>query len=100
MMEVAAVVCVALLVGTVFVRGYTMKVMAQLRRDCGMHIHEEKRLRGECDQAEILQESAEARKSQAALDVENYRRELDDLLPSIARIEAELNKARADDEDA
>ena len=100
MMEVAAVVCVGLLVGTVFVRGYTMKVMTQLRRDCGMLIHEEKRLRGDCDQAEILQESAEARRNQAALDVDSYRRELGELIPSITKIEAELHKARADHDDA
>ena len=59
-----------------------------------MLIHEEKHLRGDCDQAE----SAEARLSQAQMDVEKFRRELDDLVPAIARIEAELDKSRTDDE--
>ena len=99
-MEIAAFICVALLVGTVFVRGYTMKVMTQLRRDCGMLIHEEKRLRADCDQAEILQESADARRSQAQGDVEKFRRELEDMIPDIARIQAELDKSRADEDDA
>ncbi len=98
MVEIGGAACVALLVATVFVRGYTTKMLTQLRRDCGMLIFEEKRLRGECDQAEILQESAEARRSQAQMDVEKYRRELDDLGPSIASIEAELDKARPDEE--
>ncbi|MBT4611733.1 MAG: hypothetical protein HOC05_16955 [Gemmatimonadetes bacterium] len=98
MMEVGAAACVALLVAMVFVRGYTTKMLTQLRRDCGMLIHEEKRLRADCDQTEILQESADARRSQAQMDVENYRRELEDLIPAIAKIEAELDKARADEE--
>ena len=65
-----------------------------------MLIHEEKRLRADCDQAEILQESADARRGQAQMDVEKFRRELDDLAPAIAKIEAELDRTRPDAEDA
>ena len=99
MTEVGVVICVGLLVGTVFVRGYTTKILGQQRHACGMQIQEEQRLRQECDQVEILLESAEAQRDQAQLDSEKYRQELQDLLSAIARIESELSTAH-DDEDA
>ncbi|MFC1526381.1 hypothetical protein ACFL6X_06180 [Candidatus Latescibacterota bacterium] len=98
MMGVAAVVCVALLVATVFVRGYTMKVLNQVRAECGGLISDERRLRQECEQVEILEESASARRDQTQSDIDKYSRELDDLIPAIAQLEAELNKANDDDE--
>ena len=73
-------------------------MLTQLCRGCDVLKPEEKRSRADCDQAEILQESADVRRSQAPLDVDNYRRELEDLAPAIAKIESELVKARADDE--
>lgn len=96
MLGLAIVVCVALLVATVFVRGYTQKVLSQVRIECGSLINEEKRLQRDCAQIEILEESAEARRNQTEADIDKFRRELDDLIPTIARIEAELNKARGD----
>ena len=62
MITLGAIICVALLVGTAFVRGHTTKMTTQLRLACGMMINEEKRLRGECDQIEILMESANSRR--------------------------------------
>ena len=98
MVGIAVVICVALLVGAVFVRGYTAKVLTQVRHECGMLTHEEKRLRRECEQVEILEESADARRSQTQADIDKHRRELDDLIPAISLLEAEFNKAHEDDE--
>jgi len=98
MLGVAIVVCVALLVATVFVRGYTQKVLTQVRLECGSLVNDEKRLERECSQVEILEESAEARRNQVQGDIDRFRQELGELQPTIAQIEAQLNKAREDDE--
>ena len=97
MLGVAIVICVALLVATVFVRGYTMKTLNRVRFECGSLINEEKRLRRDLEKIEILEESAEARRNQTQGDIDKFQREVAELKPSIAHLEAELNKAREDD---
>ncbi len=97
MLGVAIVICVALLVATVFVRGYTMKTLNRVRFECGSLINEEKRLRRDLEKVEILEESAEARRNQTQGDIEKFEREISELTPSIAHLEAELSRDPEDD---
>ena len=97
MLGAAIVICVALLVATALLRGYTARELNRARFECGSLINEEKRLRRELEHIEILAESAEARRFQTQGEIDKFRQEIDELLPAISHLEAQLNKAPEDD---
>ena len=97
MTGVAVAAAVAMLVLFVLVRGRSLKIIGDLRREYSGLVSEEKRLRGECEQASILEESADAMHNQAEADVAKYQIELRDLTEQTEELEAALNKNRADE---
>lgn len=99
MAESAVVLAVGLMILYVAIRGYTVRGLSQLRTEYQRLVAEERRLRQERQQTEILLESAVARRDQARSDGEKYALELRDLTAQIEETEAQLHKTHPDDED-
>ena len=97
MTESAAVIAVGLMVLYVAIRGYTVRALTQLRTEYQRLVSEERRLRQERQQTEILLESAVARRDQARSDGEKFALELRDLEAQIEETEEQLFRARPED---
>lgn len=99
MNEAALLVAVGMLVAFAAVKGYTTKVLGQLTFEYRNRLGEERRLKDERAQTEVLYESAVARRDQTRGDEQKFSLELQDLLTSISEIEAELNRSKPEHED-
>ena len=92
MTEISIFALVGMMVVFVLVRGYTTKTLGQLGHECSSLTTEERRLRGERDQEEIILESAEAKQRQAAWEVQKFNTELEDLAKQQKEIQAALGR--------
>jgi len=82
--------CAGLLVLFALVRGYTAKVLSQLRRDYAGLVAQVRQLESDHDQAQILHESAEAQRNQLDGACKDFRNELESLAQEIAKTEEDL----------
>ena len=99
MTEGAVVIAVGLMILYVAIRGYTVRGLSLLRTEYQRLVAEERRLRQERQQTEILLESAVARRDQSRSDGEKFALELRDLTAQIEETEALLHRARPDEDD-
>ena len=90
MMELSVAVAAGMMVAAVLAKGYTAKQLTQLRQEAGHLVHEESRTRKDLEQAQVLEESAEALHNQASYDCEKFEKELSELESDIAKVEKEL----------
>lgn len=97
MTESAVVIAVGLMVLFVATRGYAARGLSQLRTEYQRLVADERRLRQERQQTEILLESAVARRDQSRSDGQKFALELRDLTAQIEEIDAQLHKARPED---
>ena len=98
MMEIGIAAAVGSLVLFALLRGYTTKALGQMRHECGSLIAEERRLRGEREQEEILVESAEAKRNQTQFEVQKFTEELEGLAEEAKSIKEQLPQPRAGEE--
>ena len=99
MTSFSILLAVGMLVVFVVLKGYTTRGMDLLRHECARLIAEEKRLRHERAQEQILVESFEAKRSQAQFKVRKFAEELGELNGQVKKIENELGVVSLDDEE-
>jgi len=95
--ELGIFVAVGALVLFALVRGYTTKALSQKRMECGSRIAEERGLRQEREQGDILVESADARRYQTQYEVQKFTEELEGLAAEAQEIEEQLPSMRDDE---
>ncbi len=98
MVEISISAAVGTLVAFVFLKGYINKTLGQLRHECSSLMTEERELKREREQEEILVESAEARRYQTQYEVEKHTAELEDLADQAKKFEQELGRGHAEGE--
>jgi hypothetical protein len=99
MMEISIFAAVGMMVAFVMLKGYTTKGLGQLRHECGSLMVEERRLRSEREQEEILVESAEAKRNQAQFEVQKFTEEQEDLGAMVTQLDEELGRGPVEEEE-
>ena len=94
--EFGIFVAVGALVLFALIRGYTTKALSQMRMECSSLIVDERRLRQERAQEDILVESAAARRNQTQYEVQKFTEELEGLAAEVKQIEEQLPGLRDD----
>ena len=87
MLSLTVGLCVAMMVVSALVRGYTTRKFAELKRVLATLQMEEGRAKEERGRAEIRLESLEARTNNVTFEIEKASKELEDLATLIMEIE-------------
>ena len=87
MLSLTVGLCVAMMVASALVRGYTTRKHAELKRVLATLQMEEGRAKEERGRAEIRLESLEARTNNVTFEIEKASKELEDLATLIMEIE-------------